>query len=201
MKDLGVTIDSLLKFHEHTNLTVSKANRVLGLIRKTFQCREQDMVTRLFKSLIRPILEYGNLLWGPFYSTDQQAIEGVQRRATKLITSICHLSYPERLQILNLPSLYYRRLRGDMIFMYQISHHNLDASLQDLFQPASTTCTRGHNLKYFKPRCKTRCRYNFFSYRTIDNWNNLPSYIVNTDSINSFKNLLDKYYCDRQFIV
>ena len=118
VKDLGVTIDSLLKFHEHTNLTVSKANRVLGLIRKTFQCRDQDMVTRLFKSLIRPILEYGNLLWGPFYSTDQQAIEGVQHRATKLITSIGHLSYPERLQILNLPSLYYRRLRGDMTDFY-----------------------------------------------------------------------------------
>ena len=57
------------------------------------------MVTRLFKSLIRPIFEYSNLLWGPFYSTDQQAIEGVQRRATKLITSIGHLSYPERLEI------------------------------------------------------------------------------------------------------
>ena len=90
VKDLGVTIDSLLKFHEHTNLTVSN---VLGLICETFQCREQDMVTRLFKSLIRLILEYGNLLWGPFYSTDQQAIEGVQQRATKLITSIRHLSY------------------------------------------------------------------------------------------------------------
>ena len=49
------------------------------------------MVTRLFKSLIRRILEYSNLLWGPFYTTDQQAIEGVQRRATKLITSIGHL--------------------------------------------------------------------------------------------------------------
>ena len=125
VKDMGVTIDSLLKFHEHTNLNISKANRVLRLIRKTFQCREQDMVTRLLKSLIRPILEYGNLLWGPFYSTDQQAIEGVQRCATKLITSIGHLSYPEGFQILNLPSLYYQpRLRGDMIFMYQISHHD-----------------------------------------------------------------------------
>ena len=94
---------------------------------------------------------------GPFYSTDQQAIEGVQRRATKLITSISHLSYPERLQILNLPSLYYQRLIGDMIFMYQISHHNLDASLLDLFQPTLTTCTRGHSFKYFKPRCTSRC--------------------------------------------
>ena len=46
VKDLGVNIDSLLKFHKHTNLTVSKANRALRLIRKTFQCREQDTVVR-----------------------------------------------------------------------------------------------------------------------------------------------------------
>ena len=86
---------------------------------------------------------------------------------------------PFLLQILNLPSLYYCRLRGEVIFMYQISHHNLDASLLDLFQPALITCTRGHIFKYFKPQCKTRCRYNFFSCRNIDNWNNLPAYIVN----------------------
>ena len=105
-----------LKFHEHTNLTITKANRVLGLIRKTFYCREPDMITKLFKSLIRPILEYGNLIWGPHYVADQQAIEGVQQRATKLISSISHCPYPEKLRILNLPSLNYRRLRGDMMF-------------------------------------------------------------------------------------
>ena len=201
VRDLGVTMDYYLKFHEHTNLTITKANRVLGLIRKTFYCREPDMITKLFKSLIRPILEYGNLIWGPHYVADQQAIEGVQRRATKLISSISHCPYPERLRILNLPSLNYRRLRGDMIFLYQITRHNSDSSLLDLFQPALTTSTRGHNFKYFKPRCNTRYRSNFFSYRTIDNWNNLPSYIVNADSINSFKNLLDNYYFDSLFIV
>ena len=116
VRDLGVTMDYYLKFHEHTNLTITKANRVLGLIRKTFYCREPDMITKLFKSLIRPILEYGNLIWGPHYVADQQAIEGAQRRATKLISSISHCPYPERLRILNLPSLNYRRLRGDMIF-------------------------------------------------------------------------------------
>ena len=100
---------------------------------------------------------------------DQQAIEGVQRRATKLISSISHCPYPERLRILNLPSLNYRQLRGDMIFLYQIIHHNSDSSLLDLFQPALITSTRGHNFKYFKPRCNTRYRSNFFSYRTIDN--------------------------------
>jgi len=200
VRDLGVTMDCLLKFHEHTNLTVAKANRVLGLIRKTFNCKEPDIITKLFKSLVRPILEYGNLIWGPHYVVDQQAIEGVQRRATKLISSICHYPYSERLQILNLPSLCYRRLRGDMIFLYRITHNFTDSSLLDLFQSARATGTRGHNFKFFKPRCNSRFRHNFFSYRTIDSWNNLPLYIVNANSINLFKNLLDNHHIDILFI-
>ena len=101
-----VTMDCYLKFHEHTNLTVTKANRVLGLIRKTFNCREPDMITKLFKSLIRSILEYSNLIWGPHHVADQQAIEGVQWCATKLISSISHCPYPERLKILNLATIF-----------------------------------------------------------------------------------------------
>ena len=97
-------MDYYLKFHEHTNLTVTKANRVLGLIHKSFYCREPDMITKLFKSLIRPILEYGNSIWGSYYVADQQAIEGVQRGATKLISSISHCPYS---RILNLLSLNY----------------------------------------------------------------------------------------------
>ena len=76
---------------------------------------------------------------GTHYVANQQAIEGVQRRVTKLISSISHCPYPERLKILNLPSLNYRQLRGDMIFLYQITHHNSDSSLIDLFQPALTS--------------------------------------------------------------
>ena len=70
---------------------------------------------------------------------NQQAIKGIQRCATKLISSISHCPYPERLRILNLPSLNYWQLRGDIIFSYQITHHNSDSSLIDLFQLEATT--------------------------------------------------------------
>ena len=90
--------DCYLKLHEHTNLTVTKANCILGLIRRIFYCRETDMMTKLFTSLI---LEYGNSIWVPHY-------------------------------------------------------------VEDLFQPALTTSTRGHNFKYCKPRCKTCYWCNFF---------------------------------------
>ena len=177
---------------------VTKANRVLGLIHKTFNC---NMITKLFKSLIIPILEYGNLIWGPHYVADQQEIEGVQWCATKLISSICHCPYPERLK--NFKLTIFKLLAVERRHDIFVSNHSPQFRFifNDLFQPALTTSTRGHNIKFFKPRCKTCYRCNFFSNRTIDNWNNLPTHIVNADSINSFKNVLDNCYFDSLFIV
>jgi len=86
MRDLGVQIDSSLKFHQHTSITVNKANRVLSLISKSFMHLDAHMLSALYRSLVQPILEYANLVWGPFFITEQHQIEKVQRRATRLIT-------------------------------------------------------------------------------------------------------------------
>ena len=79
-------------------------------------------------SLVRPVIEYGNVIWGPHYVMDKQAVERVQRRATKIIPELRHYPYQERLQRLTLPLLVHRRLRGDMIFLYQLTHQyfNID---------------------------------------------------------------------------
>jgi len=87
VRDLGVTIDHDLKFHERTSLVTNKANRILGLIKRSFACLDSDMLVRLYKSMVQPILEYANVIWGPYYLMDQRKVEAVQRRATKLITS------------------------------------------------------------------------------------------------------------------
>jgi len=72
VRDLGVTIDHDLKFHEHTSLVTNKANRILGLIKRSFTCLDSDMLVRLYKSMVRPILEYANVIWGPYYLMDQK---------------------------------------------------------------------------------------------------------------------------------
>ena len=66
------------------------------------------MLINLYKSLVRPIIEYGNTIWGPFYILDQQSIETIQRRATRLLTGLYDTPYFERVGILRLPSLQYR---------------------------------------------------------------------------------------------
>ena len=72
--------------------------------------------------MVRPHLEYANSVWCPYKKGDIEDIEKVQKRATKLVISLKHLPYVDRLQQLKLPTLKYRRLRGDMIEIFKIVH-------------------------------------------------------------------------------
>ena len=74
----------------------------------------------LYKTLVRPVLEYGNSVWKPYFKKDSELLEKVQRRSTKLVRPIKDKSYPSRLRELRLPSLVYRRQRADMLQVFRI---------------------------------------------------------------------------------
>ena len=80
----------------------------------------------LFKALVRPILEYGNSVWNNNSRKNADDVEKIQRTFTKLISEVRHFDYEERLVLLNLPSLEFRRFRGDLIEMYKITHNLYD---------------------------------------------------------------------------
>ena len=124
-KDLGVIIDDQLKFRNHAAAAVKRANRVLGCIKRTIKYKEKEMIVPLYTALVRPLLEYGNVIWSPRFVGDNKLVEGVQRRATKLIPSIKDLEYMARLEELKLPSLEHRRRRGDAIqaFNWEKARH------------------------------------------------------------------------------
>ena len=81
-KDLGVTIDNRLTFSEQIINTVKKAKQVMGMIRRTLKFIDKEIFALLFKSRVRPILEYGNTTWSPRLKKNIDASERVQRRAT-----------------------------------------------------------------------------------------------------------------------
>ena len=114
-KDLGVHIDSELKFDEHVSVKVNKANAMVGLIRRSFSFLDGELFKKLFTSFVRPHLEYAQAVWHPYLLKHKRMIENVQIRATKLVDGLKDLSYEERLQKLGLPTLDFRRERGDMI--------------------------------------------------------------------------------------
>ena len=84
-KDLGIIVDSSLKFHSQATSAINKANRLLGLIKKSFNTLNRKTLPILYKALVRPHLEYANVVWGPNYIGDCDRMERVQRRATKCV--------------------------------------------------------------------------------------------------------------------
>ena len=168
----------------------------MGLIRRTFTCLDEETFLLLYKSLVRPNLEYANSIWSPYKIKDITAIENVQRRATKLIPSLKELEYEERLKKLKLPKLKYRRTRGDMIEAYKLTSGIYDKSLPNLLTYNTSSVTRGHNKKLAIQRCNKIIRSNFFTQRIAPIWNNLPNSVVNAPTIQTFESRLDKYWKD-----
>ena len=114
-RDLGITITRDIKWQKQTEKSCKTANRVLGFIARNFNYKTTELMLPLYKSLVRPHLEYAVQFWSPHLRTDIDKMERVQRRATKIIPKIRNHSYQQRLKDLKLISLVQRRLRGQLI--------------------------------------------------------------------------------------
>ena len=196
-KDLGVTFDKSLKFDVHIQNCISKANKVLGIIKRSFTYLDTEIFIRLYKSLVRPILEYGNVIWYPYLKRQSVAIEKVQRRATKMLPSLRDFSYEDRLKQMKLPSLKHRRQRGDLIQVYKIFNDIDDIAPELFFTVSPSAITRNTGSKMFVKFCKTNTRKYSFSNRVVHAWNSLAADIKDSTNVNTFKNRLDQ---DQHFI-
>ena len=197
-KDLGVTIDHNLNFDSHICSKVKKANQMFAMIRRSFKHLDIPTFVPMYKSLVRTHLDYAASVYHPYKKKHIDQLESVQRRATKQIPGMKELSYPERLRKLKLPTISYRRVRGDMIELYKIINKIYDDSVTSFIEmwsdKAIRSSSRTHDKKLFPQHAKSLLRQNSFKVRTANTWNSLPEYIVNAPSLNSFKNRLDKLW-------
>ena len=198
---LGIWFNHCLKFDDHVAHAVSKANQILGLIRRTFTYMDCQLMKQLFTSLVRPHLEFGNVVWYPYLQQEIDMIEAVQHRATRMVPGLRKLTYEDRLKKMDLPTLEYRRMRGDAIEAYKYLHgkYRVDESA---ILPRHTTKgieTRGHSLKLQKRESKIQLRSNYFGYRIVNMWNYLPEEIVSSSSVNCFKGRYDRWNMGAMF--
>ena len=114
-KDLGIIVDNKLNFHDNIHEKIKKSYQMLGILKRSFKHMSVKTWTTLYKSFVRSHLEYRVCVWHPNKKYLIDELERVQRRATKMLKQCKNLSYENRLKMLNLPTLTYRRFRGDMI--------------------------------------------------------------------------------------
>ena len=190
--DLGVTVDNSLKFHSHINKitgsTVALTNNILGSV----LCREAEFLMNIYRSHVRPQMEYASSLWNTGYVGDVRRLERVQKRWTRSVAGLEELPYGERLRRLNLFSFQGRLLRSDLILLWKIVH-NRCAINPNIFSFAGSAArvTRGHRYKILHPRFFTDTyKEEIFTVRVINRWNRLSEDTVSADSLEKFKSLL-----------
>ena len=193
-RDLGVIVDSNLKFSEQCSIAVKNANSTLGIIRRHIKSRKKNIILKLYKTLVRPKLEYCVQAWCPYLKKDIEIIERVQHRATKLISECAGLTYNNRLDRTNLITLEKRRMRGDLIQVFKLLKGIDKIDYNNFFQLTGNSKTRGHRFKIVKVRSRLDIRNKFFSQRVVNSWNMLPADVVEAETVNSFKNRLDKFW-------
>ena len=203
-KDVGVIINDDLKPSLQCARAAAKANQVLGQIARGVCFRDKDTMLRLYKTYVRPHLEYCQAAWSPWTLGDKRLLEQVQQRALKLMTNLKSRTYEGKLKELGLTSLVERRKRGDLITMYRImtGKDRVDPSLWFTRPtPRSGAAETRQNTGFLNvekpPRSSEEVRRNQFSQRIVDDWNLLPDWVKKAATVNSFKNSLDRYQYPR----
>ena len=201
-KDLGVVVDSQLKFEEHIETKVNKANSILGMIRRSFSFIDIITMVTLFTAFVRPHLEYAQAVWSPSSLELIKKIEKIQMRALDLVPELQSFDYPEQVKRAQLPTLSYRRLRGDMIDAFKHLPHvpkGYDVSvLSESFaiNPRAMRCGRQHKYQLIRQHENKSPLSRSFYFRIREIWNNLDESVVNSLTVNEFKNNLDSHWAN-----
>jgi hypothetical protein len=193
-KDLGVTVDPKLTFEGHMLEKVRKANTVMMVIRNTFTYLDKESFLLLYKALVRPHVEYCNQVWHPNLQKHIDMVENVQRRATKLVPGLRDMSYEERLKKLDLPSLAYRRLRGDMVEAFKIVNNKYNSQLAQEILTINTRGTRSNDRNVQVKFAHSNIRKKTFSNRIPKYWNKLPQHVVSAENVATFEARLDRHW-------
>jgi len=197
---LGVECTDTLCFSIHCAKLAAKGHQKSYILRKCFPTSDAHTLVKVFKTYVRPIVEYCSVIWSPYLKKDIEILENVQRKFTKSLPGMKNKSYDERLSALSLDSLELRRIKIDLITCFRLLRGEMYQGEGESILGNILSCrTRGHDWRFGWPKARLNCRHHFFVSRVGRIWNKLPAFVVDAPSVHSFKHRLSsvnlKIYC------
>ena len=201
IKDVGVIIQSDLKFSKHCSSVVKKSYFIIRNIFSTFRNHDTDFYVNMYKKYVRPVIEHSSQVWSPALKFNIDKIERVQQYFTRRLLYNSNLPYSNRLLVCKLDTLEERRLRSDLTLFYKMLSKVTLIDMNNSFSFYNRR--RGHSKNLFKYYCRTEKRKMFWINRIVNNWNELNDSIVTSNSVNTFKRKINlcqfpgrgSYYC------
>ncbi len=191
MKDRGVIVGNNLSWNKHIQGTVSKANRVIWLLKRALGCKQ------LYASFVRSLLEYCPQVWGGTTKANITSLERVQRHATNYILGYPVLDYKERLSELSLLPLSYRREHPDLCFLVKCfnSEYNVDISqFITVMEGGRETRYNNNTMKLKHVLCRTEAFRRSYFNRIVYIWNLLPEDGRLCQETEQFKRIIKEFY-------
>ena len=193
---LGLELDQDLSFTQHTNQTVSKAQRNLNLLRRNISGCSETTKGHAYNALVRPVLEYASSAWDPYQMTQINKLEAVQRKSARFVTGdhSRETSVTGLMQALQWRTLQERRLVARLAMFYKAVNDQAACHIPQDFPPTTSRTRSSHNIQYHLPHTRLDCyKFSFFP-RTIRAWNILPTQLVQAPDTENFKTQLQQHF-------
>jgi len=196
-KHLGMVLSSSLNWSHHIKSLVLKCGRLLAIL-KSYKYRwSRESLDTCYKSFIRPIIEYGNILYDSCTVSQCKDLEDLQKEAARVVTGTKRGTSPQRLlEDLGWSTLESRRKNAKLIKMYEIATGVAPKHLRDILQTFSLQehyNTRGHSANNFTmPPYESKPYYRSFFVSGIKSWNALDAHIKRSPTLVSFKREINK---------
>lgn len=195
-KYLGVTLTNTLKWDTHISNTCQKAFKQLGFLRRKLATAPPNVKLSCYKSLVRPILEYGSVVWDPYQVYLINKLEAIQNKALRFIYS--RYSRNDSVTLLRnraaIQTLETRRRVASLKLMYLLYHDKLAVNKNDYLKEPYQRSSRLNHTKCIRPyitRCDTY-KFSFFPF-TIEKWNALPHACMNVESLEAFTAKIEQF--------